>query len=109
MKLTRRRKYFSKAFILRGWGHVTLFSLLLILWALLPANPVSATRAAIAPQPAGVTITVNTTGDGSALDPNSSCDVDAGTAGEQCTLRSAIQRATVVTGDKTIEFNIPLT
>src|SRR4051812_874255 len=109
MKLTRRRKCFAKAFSLRSWVHVTPVTLLLILWTLLPTNPVSATRAAIEPQPAGATSTVNTTGDGSALDPNSSCDVDAATPGEQCTLRSAIQRANAVTGGNTIDFNIPLT
>jgi hypothetical protein len=58
-------------------------------------------------QPAGIVITVNTTGDADAIDPNTDCDTDAGTAGEQCSLRAAIQRANAVAGDDTITFNIP--
>ena len=58
--------------------------------------------------PTGLTITVNATGDGSALDPNSSCDVDAGTSGDQCTLRSAIQHANAVAGADTIDFQYPV-
>ena len=57
-------------------------------------------------QPSGLLITVNTTGDGDALNPNTDCDTDAGTAGEQCTLRAAIQRVNAVAGDDTITFNI---
>ncbi|MEP6819542.1 MAG: choice-of-anchor Q domain-containing protein [bacterium] len=55
----------------------------------------------------GLTIVVNTTGDGDALNPNADCDADAGTMGEQCTLRAAIQRANAVSGDDAITFNIP--
>ncbi|HYW74312.1 MAG TPA: hypothetical protein VE961_25040, partial [Pyrinomonadaceae bacterium] len=101
----------AAAFISRSWVKLTLGVLLLTLWALLSASPLTATRAssAIESQPTGLTITVNTTGDGSAFDPNSSCDADAGTPNDQCTLRAAIQRANVVTGNVTIDFDIPLT
>ena len=64
--------------------------------SLAPASPLS-------------TIVVNTTGDANNLDSNIACDVDAGTPGEQCTLRAAIQRAETLAGDDTITFNIPMT
>ncbi len=53
------------------------------------------------------TFTVNSTGDED--DPDSrdgKCDVSA-TAGDQCTLRAAIQQANVTSGADTINFNIP--
>src|SRR5689334_7182271 len=53
------------------------------------------------------TIVVNKTGDAANLNPNVGCDVDAGAAGEQCTLRAAIQRANSLAGDDKIIFNIP--
>ena len=56
---------------------------------------------------APTSIEVNTTGDGDNLDANAGCDVDAGTPGEQCTLRAAIQRANALAGDDTITFSIP--
>ena len=52
-------------------------------------------------------IEVNTTGDEDNLNANAGCDVDANVAGDQCTLRAAIQRANAVAGDDTIVFNIP--
>lgn len=54
-------------------------------------------------------ITVNITGDGDNLDPNSGCDTDAATSGEQCSLRAAVQRANALAGDDEITFNIPAT
>ena len=92
-------------------------SLALITLLSLPSAVFLATQSSAAPlelnsqqphlQPTGLSITVNTTGDGDAVNPNTDCDTDAGTAGEQCTLRAAIQRVNVVAGDDTITFNIP--
>lgn len=48
------------------------------------------------------TFTVNDNGDAPAVDPNVSCD----TAGDVCTLRSAIEAANAQAGADTIEFNI---
>lgn len=48
------------------------------------------------------TFTVGDTGDASAVDPSISCD----TAGNVCTLRSAIEAANTQAGADTIEFNI---
>src|SRR5215212_571241 len=59
---------------------------------------------------------VNFTGDENDTDfPNGSvngssdgkCDLDSGTAGDQCTLRAAIQQANVTKGADTIAFDIP--
>lgn len=49
------------------------------------------------------TFTVNDNGDASAVDPSVSCD----TAGDVCTLRSAIEAANAQAGADTVEFNIP--
>jgi hypothetical protein len=54
-------------------------------------------------------IEVNTTSDADNLDPNSGCDTDAATPGEQCSLRAAIQRANALAGDDEITLNIPTT
>ena len=54
-------------------------------------------------------IVVNVSNDADNLDPLSGCDTDAVTAGEQCSLRAAIQRANVLAGDDEINFNIPAT
>ena len=54
-------------------------------------------------------IQVNATSDADNLDPNSGCDTDAAVAGEQCSLRAAIQRANALAGDDEINFNIPST
>ncbi|HKY42074.1 MAG TPA: CSLREA domain-containing protein, partial [Pyrinomonadaceae bacterium] len=54
-------------------------------------------------------IQVNTTSDADNLDPNTGCDTDAATAGEQCSLRAAIQRANALAGDDEININIPST
>jgi hypothetical protein len=68
------------------------------------------------PAPAATTFTVNSTGDqndadypGGGFDGASAgkCDVDAATAGKQCTLRAAIQEADGVRGADTIAFAIP--
>lgn len=93
-------------------GRVFAFGLAMILALLLlslqPAKPV---HAATRPP-----FTVNFTGDENDTDfPNGSfngssdgkCDFDAGTAGDQCTLRAAIQQANVTKGADTIAFNIP--
>src|SRR5688500_1314760 len=67
----------------------------------------SAVGAAHAPL-AGL-IEVNTTSDADNLDPNSGCDTDAATPGEQCSLRAAIQRANALAGDDEITLTIPTT
>lgn len=54
-------------------------------------------------------IQVNTTSDADNLDPNTGCDTDPVTPGEQCGLRAAIQRANALAGDDEINFNIPAT
>lgn len=54
-------------------------------------------------------IVVNVSNDADNLDPTTGCDTDAVTAGEQCSLRAAIQRANVLAGDDEINFNIPST
>ncbi len=54
-------------------------------------------------------IVVNSTSDADNLDPNTGCDTDAATPGEQCSLRAAIQRANALAGDDEINFNIPST
>ena len=59
--------------------------------------------------PFGAIITVNVSNDADNLDPNSGCDTDASTTGEQCSLRAAIQRANALAGDDEINFNIPST
>jgi CSLREA domain-containing protein len=56
---------------------------------------------------ASTTFTVNSTGDASDADlTNAACDVDATTAGNQCTLRAAIQEANDTTGADTINFDV---
>ena len=62
-----------------------------------------------APAPLAGLIEVNTTSDADNLDPNSGCDTDAATPGEQCSLRAAIQRANALAGDDEISINIPTT
>ncbi len=62
-----------------------------------------------APAPLVGLIGVNTTSDADNLDPNTGCDTDAATPGEQCSLRAAIQRANVLAGDDEIDINIPST
>src|SRR5687768_9407561 len=62
-----------------------------------------------APPALFASIAVNTTGDGDNVDANAGCDADAATAGDQCTLRAAIQRANALAGDDQITFNIPTT
>lgn len=62
-----------------------------------------------APAPLAGLIEVNTTSDADNVDPNSGCDTDAATPGEQCSLRAAIQRANALAGDDEISINIPTT
>jgi hypothetical protein len=51
---------------------------------------------------------VNRTGDSPDANlANAVCDVEASTAGNQCTLRAAIQESNDTTGADTITFNIP--
>ena len=68
------------------------------------------------PAHADTVFTVNSTGDQSDLDfpcgtfdgsSDGVCDVDSDAAGEQCTLRAAIQEANVTAGAETINFKIP--
>jgi len=51
-------------------------------------------NAVMASAPLAGTIEVNTTGDGDNLNPSAGCDTDAGTPGDQCSLRAAIQALT---------------
>lgn len=55
----------------------------------------------------GATFTVNSASDAADAALNGVCDSDAGTAGEQCTLRAAIQEANANADSDTIVFNIP--
>src|SRR6185369_17451626 len=68
-----------------------------------------APRAKTSAAPLVGTIQVNVSSDGDNLDPNSGCDTDAATSGEQCSLRAAVQRANALAGDDEITFNIPAT
>ena len=57
---------------------------------------------------ASTTFTVNSTGDEADADlTNAACDVEAATAGDQCTLRAAIQESNDTTDADIINFNIP--
>ena len=57
---------------------------------------------------AATIFTVNSTGDaGDANTTDNICDSDAGTTGEQCTLRAAIQQANATSGADEIHFSIP--
>jgi hypothetical protein len=64
-------------------------------------------RTRTAAAPLASIVTVNISGDGDNLDPNSGCDTDAVASGEQCSLRAAVQRANALAGDDEITFNIP--
>jgi CSLREA domain-containing protein len=56
---------------------------------------------------AALTLTVNTLGDqADASVGNGICDVDSGTAGDQCTLRAAIQEANATFAADTIDFSV---
>ncbi len=87
---------------------ITLFCLPATVFAtsreLAPATHKSTTVA-----PLATTIIVNVSNDADALNPAASCDTDAATAGDQCSLRSAIQHANALAGDDEITFNIPST
>ena len=51
------------------------------------------------------TFTVNSTGDGADAEiANSICDSDAGTPGDQCTLRAAIQEANTNNDEPTVDL-----
>lgn len=67
------------------------------------------------PARAATTFTVNSTADGTDLDfasgtfdgsSDGRCDVDSSAAGNQCTLRAAIQQANIARGADTISFSI---
>lgn len=75
------------------------------------AAPVSGARAAEAPraQVFGYLFTVNTTGDADRVASGLSCDTDASTPGDQCTLRSAIQAANANPSEAGIDIIIPPT
>lgn len=57
--------------------------------------------------PAGLLLEVNTTGDGDRVGGGTTCDSDAATPGEQCSLRAAIQTANATVGDDGIDIFIP--
>ena len=88
-------------------------ALIIILTIILYLPVAVATPRDTMPKPAAAPlagiITVNITADGDNLDPNSGCDTDAATPGEQCSLRAAVQRANALAGDDEITFNIPAT
>jgi hypothetical protein len=68
---------------------------------------VPATAVTQALPPTGAVLVVNETGDqGDANTGDGLCDRDAGTAGNQCTLRAAIQQANTIAGTDTIQFSI---
>ncbi|HKQ51182.1 MAG TPA: Calx-beta domain-containing protein [Pyrinomonadaceae bacterium] len=76
----------------------------------LPVPAPAAPPASIArPAQVGVLFEVNTTGDGDRVGSGLSCDADASTPGDQCTLRAAIQATNAHAGDDGIEFAIPAT
>jgi len=79
------------------------------LMALMSLPPIgfAAERGKASPSAGLASIVVNTTGDGDNLDANVGCDTDAGTPGEQCSLRAAIQRANTLAGDDAITLDIP--
>jgi large repetitive protein len=54
-----------------------------------------------------LSLTVNTLGDAADLVLDGNCDTDAGTAGDQCTLRAAIQETNFVPTPDTIGFSLP--
>ena len=68
------------------------------------ARAASSTRPA---QAGGLLFEVNTTGDGSRVVGGASCDADASTPGDQCTLRSAIEAANANAGEDGIDIVIP--
>jgi CSLREA domain-containing protein len=79
-----------------------------VLWGLVLAY-------ASSPAYADTTFAVNSTGDENDLDfpggtfdgsSDAKCDVDSGAAGDQCTLRAAIQEANVTAGADTINFGL---
>src|SRR6476659_6373787 len=112
MKLHQNTKLPGWLFTLKRSTSLGLVIILLAHSAVLLAasaglRPPKISSAAPVLQPFGLTITVNSTGDADALNPNTDCDTDAGTPGEQCTLRAAIQRANAVAGEDSIEFAIP--
>src|SRR6476646_2942878 len=102
MKLQQNTKLAGWLFMLKRSTSLGLVIILLAHSAVLLAagsRPPKLNSAAPVLQPFGLTITVNSSGDADALNPNTDCDTDAGTPGEQCTLRAAIQRANAVAGE----------
>src|SRR5262245_2766792 len=110
-KTMKPNHYQLPSFVRRGIAEALIIILAIILY--LPVASANtrdkAPRAKTSVAPLVGTIQVNVTSDGDNLDPNSGCDTDAATAGEQCSLRAAIQRANALDGDDEITFNIPAT
>ena len=96
------RRVISQALI------VTLITLLCLPVASFASTSKAPSRAKSFAPLAGL-IQVNVSNDADNLDPNTGCDTDAATSGEQCSLRAAIQRANALAGDDEITFNIPST
>jgi hypothetical protein len=88
-----------------GWSRkVLLAACLMVVATLLAACLMMAAQ----PAHASTTFVVNSQGD--QIDANGSdgvCDTNAAAAGNQCTLRAAIQQANSTSGADTINFNIP--
>jgi len=75
---------------------------------LLVAAMMAASLAPVSPARAATTFVVNETGDApDASTADNTCDTDALTAGDQCTLRAAIGQANAIDGADTINFAIP--
>ncbi|HEU4507277.1 MAG TPA: choice-of-anchor Q domain-containing protein, partial [Pyrinomonadaceae bacterium] len=103
---THRFKLLSSVRLVISEGLIiTLITLLTLPAAFAMPSETAKTVAA----PLASLIVVNVSNDADNLDPLSGCDTDAVTAGEQCSLRAAIQRANVLAGDDEINFNIPST
>lgn len=88
----------------------------LVVWLLAPLLAASISLSLAADPAHAATFTVNTTGDENDLDfpggefdgsSDGNCDVASSTAGDQCTLRAAIQEANTTTNEDTINFGIP--
>ena len=105
MKIHRFRLPSSVRFVISEALIITLFTLLCLPGA--SATTREAPKTVTAPL-VGL-IVVNVSNDADNLDPTTGCDTDAVAAGEQCSLRAAIQRANVLAGDDEINFNIPST
>jgi len=113
MRLVRVRSLTAD---MRGTVKKSLSMLLIKLLCLSPtvfaatnSTATSKTANGVATAPFVSIIEVNTNNDADNLNPAVGCDTDSVVAGDQCSLRAAIQRANALAGDDEIRFNIPST